>query len=397
MFVGAAHSPWVQRMSKHPVALGAIASVIAYLLVWLRWGPRGGQFDFGDLLIYQRGAVAVRHGGGLYETPVGERPFTYPVFAAFLFNPLSRLSRDDAVATFVIVSLIAYAIVLCISLRRSTLPYSVWGVMGALLFIQEPILRTFRLGQVNLFLMAMVLLDCFVAKRHRGYLVGVAAGIKLTPGIFVLYFALRRDWGAVLRAGAGLLFTIAVSAAIDPRDTWKYWTQLFFSPSTIGGYAYVDNQSLYGVAVRVLQTEHPATWLTTGLFGCSVLIGALTCRTLLARGNDLAALTALGIGGLLASPVSWSHHWVWLTPACIALMAAKKHISAAVIWLLAYAAPWWWTPYGGLKEFHHHWWQALLCATLIFAAIVYLTGILSSEGQVETIVTERTSENDILL
>jgi len=56
--------------------------------------------------------------------------------------------------------------------------------------------------------MALVALDCLVAKPKwpRGMLIGVAAAIKLTPAVFVLFFLLRRDYRS------------AVTAAVSPRS-----------------------------------------------------------------------------------------------------------------------------------------------------------------------------------
>jgi alpha-1,2-mannosyltransferase len=43
------------------------------------------------------------------------------------------------------------------------------------------------------------------------------------------------------------------------------------------------------------------------------------------RGDTLGALLAIAFLGLLASPVSWTHHWVWLAPLLIWLLAQASH------------------------------------------------------------------------
>ena len=72
-------------------------------------------------------------------------------------------------------------------------------VLGAL----EPVLQTFEFGQINLLLMALVAVDCLVDRPRwpRGMLIGIAAAIKLTPAVFLLYFLLRRDYRAALVDG----------------------------------------------------------------------------------------------------------------------------------------------------------------------------------------------------
>jgi alpha-1,2-mannosyltransferase len=83
----------------------------------------------------------------------------------------------------------------------------------------EPVRTTLALGQINIVLMALVAFDLLlpstwftVAGRTvgwpRGVLTGIAAAIKLTPLVFLLYFLARRDLrGAVSLAGSFLVTT----------------------------------------------------------------------------------------------------------------------------------------------------------------------------------------------
>lgn len=83
---------------------------------------------------------------------------------------------------------------------------------------------TFVFGQINIILMGLILADFALHGKSRagqirwpaGLLIGVAAGIKLTPLAFGLYFLVRRDFKALGWMAAGFLGTIAVAWAALP-------------------------------------------------------------------------------------------------------------------------------------------------------------------------------------
>ena len=60
----------------------------------------------------------------------------------------------------------------------------------------------------------------------RGIGVGIAAAIKLTPGVFVLLFLLRRDQRSVARAGLSFAACTGAAFALAPHDALRYWTQI---------------------------------------------------------------------------------------------------------------------------------------------------------------------------
>jgi len=55
--------------------------------------------------------------------------------------------------------------------------------------LAEPVRHTLGFGQVNLLLCAVIVVDCLlVPAGRRGYLVGAATAVKLTPAVFLLLF-----------------------------------------------------------------------------------------------------------------------------------------------------------------------------------------------------------------
>ena len=72
------------------------------------------------------------------------------------------------------------------------------ALLGVMCMFLEPVRTTLYFGQINLVLMLLVLWDTARGERSRlkGIGVGIAAGIKLTPAYFILYYLAARQWRA---------------------------------------------------------------------------------------------------------------------------------------------------------------------------------------------------------
>ena len=366
----ASRSNFASRSSRsipRGAALAALAAAVAGV-VYLR----RSFWSFTDLGVYRAGAAAVLDGRSLYGDRPG-LPFTYPPFAADVFVPLQLVGRPVAISLMLVVSggaYVAFCVVVAHRLGLDRFRTAVVVVAGVAL---EPMWHTLALGQINIILAALVALDALVVgDRHRGWLVGVAAGIKLVPAVFVVYFVLRHDWRAAARSGLGLLGTILVGAVTSPHDTWRYWTVLFYKPDHVGGLAYVGNQSLNGDLIRLLRDEHPPTLVYAATVVAALGLAVVGARRQLRRENEVAALTCIAVGGLLVSPVSWTHHWVWLLPAALVLAARRDWAPATFIAGVCVVAPMWLVPATHLREFHHNAVQAGCCLAYAAAAIWFL-------------------------
>ncbi|MCO5969908.1 glycosyltransferase family 87 protein [Actinoallomurus soli] len=135
--------------------------------------------------------------------------------------------------------------------------------------------KTLWFGQINLILMALVLTDLRQGdgRRWEGVGIGIATGIKLTPGIFIAYLLFTRGFRAAAVAIAAFLSTIVVGFVALPHESRQYWGDgLFMSPSRVGPADWVGNQSLYGMLVRFFGGENAARpyWL-----GTVVVVGAV--------------------------------------------------------------------------------------------------------------------------
>jgi alpha-1,2-mannosyltransferase len=211
-------------------------------------------------------------------------------------------------------------------------------VLTAAMFWVRPVNDTIDWGQINLFLLLLVLLDGMgVTRVPRGVLVGVAAAIKLVPSIFIAYFAVTRQWKAVVTASASLAACIVVTQLVAPDSSWQYWTRTLFESNRIGNSRFYSNQSLLGMVQRVVPgAAVPWVWGTLGLV--IVVVGFRRVRRAYDAGDVLAALTITGLLGCLCSPISWFHHFVWMLPALGVLVDdgrdRRRVVGAAVLALL---------------------------------------------------------------
>jgi alpha-1,2-mannosyltransferase len=345
-------------------------------LVVLLMSFTGGELRFPgyrvDLDVYRLGSNVLLHGGALYgalpPTQDGqELLFTYPPFAAILLAPLAVMPYWLACVAMTLLTVGLLAAVLMVVLRSvNALPAGSrrWLVLGGALVAAEalePVQRTVFAGQVDVLLMALVALDILVdtPRWPRGMLIGLAAALKLTPAVFVLYFLLRKDGRAALTAGVSGLAATAIGFLVAGADSVRYWTSSVFDTGRVGGPLYAGNQSLLGLLTRlgIPASERTVVWLM--LVCGTIALTVVGMRRALASRHHAVALGLNALCGLLISPISWTHHWVWIVVVLIGWGALARQARrpvpralAGVGLVLFLVAPQWWWPRGGTAESH---------------------------------------------
>jgi alpha-1,2-mannosyltransferase len=310
------------RSVRAGAALAGLAVLMAYLLPWLTHG--GAQWPFWDAQVYWWGGHQAAAGAALYA-PGARGNFTYPPFAAAVFGIgadaaagylAAALTIGSAGALLVLCSLVLGAA----GVRRR--PETVFAVTALALAV-GPVRDTLQLGEVNLILAAMVGAD-LLRRRDGGWgqgiATGLAAGIKLTPLIFVVYLLITRRIRAAAVAALTFAVTVAVGFLLLPSPSRVFWLGgVFLDERRVGNPVNPANQSLSGALARFaggLDAARP-WWIgaavVTGLAGLAVAGWAHR------RGHRLAGVTCCGLTGLLVSPFSWTHHWVWAWPLLVAL------------------------------------------------------------------------------
>jgi len=189
----------------------------------------------------------------------------------------------------------------------------------------------------------------------QGTLVGLAAAIKLTPLLFVVFaFALGRRRVAVTGAVSFAVFT-GIGAVLLPRETLAFFGGLSGGNTRTASPLYTGNQSLLGVFFRLADTSRATTLVGLAVAGTVALLGALVAVHWWRAGQQVFAVALVGLCTCLASPLSWTHHYVYILPMAVAVVRgglprwARWVAAAWVVWVCA-CLPLAVLPYGGGRE-----------------------------------------------
>lgn len=297
-----------------------------------------------DLRVYVLAVQDMMHGKSIYDTatPVDDLKFIYPPIAALLFTPLALGPLWFWQLLWTGVGVWAQQSVL----RRFRVPrgwlLALLGVVVVL--VVEPIRTTLGYGQVNTMLMALVVADLLPLPGERrripaGALIGLAAAIKLTPLLFLVFLVLiARKAAALVGAVSFALFTL-VGFLVLPAESVRFWRSLGQGDVKTAGPVYVGNQSWSGVTSRFAEQTRP--WVVAGLLigfavaGLAILVAAWWWR----RGEQWFAVALVGMATVLASPLSWTHHHVWVVPLLVATSLSRL-VPAWAVWLSRAWAIW---------------------------------------------------------
>ncbi|WP_410811007.1 glycosyltransferase 87 family protein [Micromonospora sp. 067-2] len=315
-------------MRDRRVALAWAAFVVVALVSCVLVLRRADRLS--DLHIYYSALSNLHAGRPLYGYVADNGgPFTYPPFAALVLGPITVVGEGVVqglwlVATCAAVVAIAGTVGVALTAGRHRRPLVV-AVAATVLMLSAPVQSNLRFGQVSIFIVLMALLDGMgvVPPRLRGVLVGVAAAIKLTPLLFVVYFLAIGRYRDAGRAAATFLGCAAIGAIVLPRESWTYWTDAVRQTSRIGNLASLGNQSLHGMLLRIGVDETVLPLLWAGLVALICAAALLRARQLTVQGRPGHGAVLVGCATVAASPVSWTHHQVWPVLAAMLLIGAS--------------------------------------------------------------------------
>ncbi|ULE32112.1 glycosyltransferase 87 family protein [Mycobacterium sp. IDR2000157661] len=352
---------WGQTLAWRVFQLLVVAA-----LAWAGWRLLGRAPYRIDVDVYRMGGQAWLDGrplyadGAMFATQGGlDLPFTYPPLAAVLFSPLALLSLDVASAVITATTLILLVVALTILLTR----LEVWpqpplgksrvtsepawlrrtwlaaAIVAPAVILLEPIRSNFDFGQINVVLMTLVIADCVPRRTPwpRGMLLGLAIALKLTPAVFLLYFLLRRDVRALLVTAVSAAAATLLGAAFAWSDSLEYWTETVRNTDRIGTATLNTNQNIAGALARLGLGEGPqfVLWLLACFAVLALTVFAV--RRVLRADQPVLALMCVAMFGLVVSPVSWSHHWVWALPTLVVSAVVAYRLRNAALAVVAAA------------------------------------------------------------
>jgi hypothetical protein len=300
----------------------------------VRWAPQLQQLDEAD--IYQR-----------YGYP-------NPPIMAILLWPLAQLPPlASALCWFYLKAgmvLLALHWVFRV-VERHALQFPPWAKVLTTLLSLRPIIGDLSHGNVNLFILFLIVAALFAYQRGRDLTAGIVLALamccKVTPALFLPYLLWKRAWRALMGCAVGLiLFLVLVpSVLLGPQQNARdlqSWGEHMVIPYVRDGAVTSkhNNQSLPGLIYR-LTTDSPSFIAYTGekyvpeqydnlvslspeianwiVKGCMILFAIaviLTCRTA-TRSREgwrpAAEFSIVLLGMLLFSERTWKQHCVTLT------------------------------------------------------------------------------------
>ncbi len=295
-----------------------------------------------------------RDGGMVYDwlrpgTPYG---FTYPPFAGLVMAPMAFLPFAlvlivATVATVLTTALLTWWLAGPLIQRKGWPVWFAFALAVCLAVAFEPVRETITFGQVNTLLLILVAADLLIGlprgRAWSGVGIGLAAAVKLTPAVFILYLLLTRRWRAAGTAiGTAAAATLA-AAALFPDESREFWTSALWYTSRVGVYYYFSNQSERGFLARL-----PIDQVAAPIWVVCVLatLAFWAWRVHKAPGDLMGGLALTGVLGCLISPVTWVHHCVWLLPAIVRCVEAGRRkallLGGAVYLLMTSHLGWLW-------------------------------------------------------
>ena len=234
---------------------------------------RHGSFD---LKVYYGAVNYWADGDGEiydYVKPFSKYGFTYPPFAALMMSPMAILPwwavNGLSIAGTVLVTLVVLDWFLRpVAQRQGWTRWFTVAVAAAFVAVFEPLRETVSFGQVNMYLLLLVLFDVRLligrGSRFGGVAIGLATAVKLTPGIFILYLLVTRRYRPALTAMATTAGATVLAMLIAPDASREFWTSAPYTTREAAewlvarnikavGYDYPPDPSLR------MSPEHPGT------------------------------------------------------------------------------------------------------------------------------------------
>jgi alpha-1,2-mannosyltransferase len=319
----------------------AAVSLLAYVAAYTHWPALRMQVD---LMVYRFAAEHLLAGLDLYSTGLtgnpGELLFIYPPFAAIIAAPLALVASSTAQLLWPsgMVAALTYAVVRMLKsmgMRADGAMFSMTALLVGVVAWLEPIRLTAELGQINLLLLVLVVGDLLSRQgKWSGIGIGLAAGIKLTPALFIVYLLVTRRIRAAVVATATFAATVGLGFLVAPSDSTTFWLHGRFDDVNRISHDPIANTSVSGLVLRLHGSPVMATIAATVVAAVALVIAGVAYR----RGQAVLAIAIVGMASAAASPFSWSHHWVWFAPLVVHLgyrgYVAGSRTAVAAMWLV---------------------------------------------------------------
>ncbi|MFI7424986.1 glycosyltransferase 87 family protein [Nonomuraea sp. NPDC049684] len=306
-----------------------------------------------DLDVYRTGGQMLLDGRPVYDffTPAPQLlPFTYPPIAAMLAVALAEMSWGTAQWVWTAGIFAALAVTVWFAFRQALRAYVPWvfGLLMVACTYLMPIRDQVRFGQVDILLVALCLVDCLARRPWlpRGFLVGLATAVKLTPGVFLIYFLVTRQWRTFFMAAFVAAVLTVLPFVVIPQDASAFWFSALLDPERLGANTATTNQSIRGMLLRLYMPESLTFVMWAVIVAAVAWYGFRAARAAYQAKDELTAVALTSLMAVLLSPVAWIHHLAWVVVVLGAIVGdgrdpVRLRVAAGVWLFYVVPVPWW--------------------------------------------------------
>lgn len=320
---------------------------------FVRWRPQIQALVHGDN-VYDEAFMQGEDGD---ETDP-DRAYPNPPLLAICLYPLTLLPPVAGAVTWFVIKagmlwwLFAWTLKLAAGTGR---PVPFWAGAIIVALSIRPLTSDLDHGNVNILIAFLIVASLWLFANGRdvwsGLLMALATVFKVTPALFIVYFAWKRQWKLFVSSLAGLLlfFIVIPSAVLGPAKNVELlydWYAAMVKPYVVDIHVETrqHNQSMPGLVHRWLtpseglelkrQPPRPvnvasldkeqAQWIVRVLSGATVLLLAWLCRTPTNDRRDWRLACEYGlviIATLILSERTWKHHYTTIVMPIAALGA----------------------------------------------------------------------------
>lgn len=312
-------------------------SILIVLILFTQMFVRALRGDVNDFTSYLLSADALLKGNNPYETGI---PFhyIYPLFPAFLLIPFSLIPSWFAGTVWFLlnVTLFTYTYLLiskCCIDRQLSFSYKLGVPLLLILILLLNILQNnFLNGQINITVLFLCLIFFHYWKKDETIIAALflaaAISIKLVPLIFLILVIQRRNYYMLIYTVVfSLLFNIVIPFLFLGIELVDIYSNYFNILLLKGASLEISGDSMFftlsGLISYIIPSLKNVIWLKL-ISALLVVIALLTfsfkMKDKFYSKNSIIVISLYFLGILLVSPMSETHHLIFILPALTILI-----------------------------------------------------------------------------
>jgi len=348
------------------VVLLAAAGTLVALITFLH------RYGLADLRLDRDAVRSWLAGNALYDyrSPTSQLGTAVPPPAGYLLVPAALVPLAVAGWALALTGVAALLLALIalvgpVARRYGRRRWPAVLVAAALALTVEPVRATLGLGDLDLVLFGLITADVVALRRRAwarsratwwpgrpasvpprdrplvhllrqgwatgawaGVGIGLATALAVSPGVFIVYLAVTRQWRTACTA-LGTVLTLTTGALLlAPQQTAAWFGDVLWRLDRTGDIDRAGNQSLAGVLARLYDSATTPVLLWWSFALLLLAVGLIRARAAHADGDEIAAFTLVGLTGAVIGPITETNELVWVLPAVLILVdaAARQRV-----------------------------------------------------------------------